>query len=659
MRFNAEKVIASSGNQSLYPSGNPVFTNDGSPLVAPGQIVVFDPTRNLSLGNTVTPAANRRIAIGVGVGRNGARARSIRLGFGDAVWADGLLSVTSEPPRCGTPQVVDMLFRCSPSDTAFSVNIRVENDKTQNQYPFGKSGVWTHTVKSGTPPCDGCSTADYSREVACKLADAINQTNVTNNPLKTSTFYGTRSRELFYEAVALYQSSEVFCFNPVSGACSTECDAVSRVKALKISEGDAIEFTNSANPADSSQTLLEQLDNIVKQINEIFAESGDAKGHAVLTKGVGNCCPWRLEINHCLAIGEVTLLDDQDQAITPCATFSPLAAVPVVDNCPDCPVESSTTTYLAGVRLISKPKQLDYPRGKYPPNPAVGYYGQTISITGTEGFEDVFYRTVQEPTLPENLGYQWHAREYLGDITGGTGRDFERFHDLEGPLQLPRLGSPASNTIVDQFENYCSYNIAHRLPFTDGQPGTGVQGPRGITSILIPAGDSVTRSEFEALLNNYITSAAFGFQSVTCSGDQDQDAAYATGTLTLTGNAQADEEVVVGDQTYVWKDAPGAANEVDIGGSASASLDNLIAAINGTGTPGSTYGVGTQTVTGASAAAGAGDTMVVTADTAGVAGNSIVTTETMANGSWGAGTLTGGAESATPEVYPNANGFVI
>src|SRR5690606_4846590 len=42
------------------------------------------------------------------------------------------------------------------------------------------------------------------------------------------------------------------------------------------------------------------------------------------------------------------------------------------------------------------------------------------------------------------------------------------------------------------------------------------------------------------------------------------------------------------------------------------------------------------------AAAGAGDTMDVTAIEAGALGNAIATSETLTNGSWGAATLTGG-----------------
>lgn len=120
----------------------------------------------------------------------------------------------------------------------------------------------------------------------------------------------------------------------------------------------------------------------------------------------------------------------------------------------------------------------------------------------------------------------------------------------------------------------------------------------------------------------------------------------ATGTLTLTGNAVNNETVTVGAVTYTWKTAlTGAANEVFVGALATNSIDNLIAAINGAAGEGTTYGTGTVYNPSATAVAGAGDTMDVTARAGGSAGNTIVTTETMTNGSWGAATLAGGANA--------------
>lgn len=123
-------------------------------------------------------------------------------------------------------------------------------------------------------------------------------------------------------------------------------------------------------------------------------------------------------------------------------------------------------------------------------------------------------------------------------------------------------------------------------------------------------------------------------------------AVAATGTLTLTGQPVAAQTVTIGSTVYTFRATTvPAAFDVLIGATASDSLDNLISAINASAGAGTTYGTGTTGHPTVGAAAGAGDTMTLTADTAGEAGNAIATTETLTNGSFGAATLTGGAEA--------------
>jgi hypothetical protein len=122
-------------------------------------------------------------------------------------------------------------------------------------------------------------------------------------------------------------------------------------------------------------------------------------------------------------------------------------------------------------------------------------------------------------------------------------------------------------------------------------------------------------------------------------------AVAATGTLTATGNFSNGDTVTTGTKTYTFQTTLTNVNgNVLIGASASDSLDNLIAAINLGAGSGTLYAAATTANTFVSAAAGAGDTMDVTALTAGSAGNSIATTETSSNASWGGATLSGGEE---------------
>lgn len=123
----------------------------------------------------------------------------------------------------------------------------------------------------------------------------------------------------------------------------------------------------------------------------------------------------------------------------------------------------------------------------------------------------------------------------------------------------------------------------------------------------------------------------------------------ASGTITADSNFTANDAVTIGDETYTFVATPGAtANNVDLGADLATSLSNLAAAINGTGTAGTTYGTNTVANADVTAVATA-TTVVVTARTAGAAGNSIVLTEDTDGGDvfevTGSGTLTNGSNT--------------
>lgn len=126
--------------------------------------------------------------------------------------------------------------------------------------------------------------------------------------------------------------------------------------------------------------------------------------------------------------------------------------------------------------------------------------------------------------------------------------------------------------------------------------------------------------------------------------------AKATGILTATGNPHDGARVTIGSTVYTFRDTLGAAYDVKIGALATDSLDNLIAAINKAAGEGTLYGTGTVAHPDVVAAAGAGDTMDVTAKVVGIAGNLVTTVEYSPLLSWGAGTMTGGVDPIANEV---------
>jgi hypothetical protein len=111
------------------------------------------------------------------------------------------------------------------------------------------------------------------------------------------------------------------------------------------------------------------------------------------------------------------------------------------------------------------------------------------------------------------------------------------------------------------------------------------------------------------------------------------------GAATLA-SGEAGDTVTIDTDVYIFCDAPlyDQPNYVLVAGSASDSLDNLIAAVNGAAGEGTLYGTGT-TQPAVTAAAGSGDTIDLTAD---VVGTAEVTTETGAQLSFANATLSGG-----------------
>lgn len=127
-------------------------------------------------------------------------------------------------------------------------------------------------------------------------------------------------------------------------------------------------------------------------------------------------------------------------------------------------------------------------------------------------------------------------------------------------------------------------------------------------------------------------------------------AAASVGVLTGTTIAAGDT-VVIGGITYTFVASLNTLSppyQVALGATDSASLDNLIAAINGAEHNGWTlYSRLTDPHPTVTAAAGAGDTADITARTRGVGGDAITTTDTLTAGGFGAATLENGVAGDT------------
>jgi hypothetical protein len=120
----------------------------------------------------------------------------------------------------------------------------------------------------------------------------------------------------------------------------------------------------------------------------------------------------------------------------------------------------------------------------------------------------------------------------------------------------------------------------------------------------------------------------------------------ATGTFTSTDQPADTNTVTIGSTVYTFKTSlstePTVAYEVLIGANEAATLVNLKKAINAEAGIGTNYSTGTEVHPTVTATASDAHTVSLEAKTGGTAGNSIATTTTHANGSFGDNNLTGG-----------------
>ena len=527
MRKVRENILVTKGNYPIFAAGQNVFSAPdpvyGGPTIVPedGRLVVFDNQTGVSLDQVgVLGRANITVATAHDTNGDG-MSDFLRKGFGDKIWGDFVSAFTAEPPRCAVNEVVDVLFSCTHCDQPYTVTISIEDNETQNQYPYNRREQIPITVSE---TCCSCSDCPEDTDSACKIVDSfVKKINgvLTTDPLKVPTF----SRKIpkpVVTAVKLYGgtgASKQYCFDPVVEEGCVNCMAIPLIYSFKYDIGDGVVeyvFTGNVDPNDPTQTLIGQLPNIRRQINTELA----GRGSAVILSGVGKCCPVTLEINSCAA---VTLQSAADTDIEPCSSTNPLAPIETTETCLNCDGgDPPTVTYDYGFRVFAD--DVVVPESCFPPNPPKGMLVRKVDIYPSGGFScgGTYVRKLQKAVHPEGLGYQWQWRDYTS-AAGGSGREHFTHNKNYGPLRLPGENTRVTSTLVNPKTDYCSYVIEHGLPHTNTGVSDAFRIARGRTIILVPTNDTVTQASVELVLGAYITSANNPVtQTALCGTDQDQ-----------------------------------------------------------------------------------------------------------------------------------------
>jgi hypothetical protein len=137
-------------------------------------------------------------------------------------------------------------------------------------------------------------------------------------------------------------------------------------------------------------------------------------------------------------------------------------------------------------------------------------------------------------------------------------------------------------------------------------------------------------------------------------------AKFPESTLTSdTTNVADGDTVTIGSIVYRFKDTMLAAYDVKRGADAATSLDNLKAAINASGTPGTEYFAGTLIHPDVTATTNTDTTQKVVSKVIGTANNTKATTETSSHLSWADTTLGGGTGTSVTGVATASSTFTI
>jgi hypothetical protein len=533
MRRVLERYIVGSKSLSLYPADRAVYVEDdngyGLNGILDNQIVIYDADTGVSVGPGVTCATNPRLVIAQGIDTDGdGVADVLRKSAYDFIDSHGISAATAEGPECGQVKILDVGIGCVGRGESISLTIEARTGHTENFYNYNDYERFTETVEFGFDPCENCDQPLECKEVVCALANKFNARDVKNSIKKQGSLIKRvkehQLKDKPFHVYVLHENDYEFCFSTEVGTCA-KCNTIDAITGV-IVDGVTYEFNLTTNPDDTTTTTVGQVKRVIKLINNILSK--DNIGYALDAStfaGSGKpCCDGvKLLINSCKT---VELLGAGKSPIAPCATGLPTHDVVTQGECGACS-SSTTETFCAFLRIVPKPIDLD----KFCDRP--DSYQKTLytDIRVTTSYNNnnigkfkVF--ELQPYKMPKNLAYQALHKVALQDTSANAPFSWG-YDEFVGKYKNFLKGSRTSEMLhgliggCDSFDGLCVYNLEHSA-FGKHQRVHGDQySPRVRTTILIPNSNTAAKTEFEAIINPWLTSIG-GFQTITCSVDQDQ-----------------------------------------------------------------------------------------------------------------------------------------
>jgi hypothetical protein len=240
-------------------------------------------------------------------------------------------------------------------------------------------------------------------------------------------------------------------------------------------------------------------------------------------------------------------------------------------------------------------------------------------------------------------GSVWNLVDFIPDELGAA---------ASGRGGWSYAGSALTNATQIKSLSYAPFTSGAKLLAIDQEPKLfdALAGGAAISGTpTIPAGPPVYHRGKLIIPNNDGSTTPTWYDGTTIGNFAE---VLATAVLTEGATPFADgDTVTINNVTYRFKDTMAQANDVKHGGSGDTSLDNLVKAVNQTGTPGTEYYAGTVAPTSVTAGArsGTGATATVTftaASGTGSSANTYPSTTTGSHSTFANATFTGGNGAA-------------
>lgn len=481
--------LVTKGNLGLVPAGQDVVSQvDGQKYnFEAGRLIVYDPTTNKTL-DALGIASAKEVRLGVGHNPMGGRmATEIRhLGGDDINLCRTGLDIKVAQPSCSTPYIVDFDFGCTFTGEDYMVSIDIDDWLRRSYFKEGTFGSLLYNLRTDVTSCTTCSEEENCTKLACQLASKINNDFIKHYPGTSRLGLNTAKPNTGIWAVQKFTNNVSFTIaqSNVAPSCGSGC-AVKGLKSITASGQTPYIFTNVVDPSHPTQTLVEQLDSVVDQIN-IFL---NGKGSAYLKKV--DCCSYTIEINSCLTGITLSYHDDATTTGTSTPAFS--SFVPN-EECEGC-AGSGTATFSCGIRLYVDPLELPchcaYPDGNPP-----SYFGRTAKITAWgDGWNNTSYRTVvvQQGSLASGTGYEVQQNEFR-QSNGGQGFDYPYgSYTADGRITMPLSSSAAARaSVADCDDIYCIWSIVTENHLAGHPSSRIVHNAQTVNWLNVPRYDTVT-----------------------------------------------------------------------------------------------------------------------------------------------------------------------